>query len=72
VKKVAVLVTIGVDSDGYRELLGVAEGAKEDTESWRSFLRHLKSRGLNGVQLAISDKCLEPVEALSEFYLEAA
>jgi transposase-like protein len=72
VKNVAVLVAIGVGSDGYREILGVAEGAKEDTESWRSFLRHLKSRGLKGVQLAISDKCLGLVEALAEFYPEAA
>lgn len=72
VKNVAVLVAIGVGSDGYQEILGVAEGAKEDTESWRNFLRHLKSRGLKGVQLAISDKCLRLVEALAEFYPEAA
>src|SRR5450432_3614499 len=38
VKNVAVLVAIGVREDGYREILGVAEGVKEDTESWRSFL----------------------------------
>ena len=46
VKNVAVLVAIGVRSDGYREILGVVEGMKEDTESWRNFLRHLKQRGL--------------------------
>src|SRR5271165_1963163 len=51
VKNVAVLVAIGVREDGYREILGVVEGMKEDTESWRSFLRHLKQRGLAGVQL---------------------
>ena len=45
---------------------------KEDTESWRSFLRHLKQRGLQGVRLVISDKCLGLVEALGEFYPEAA
>jgi transposase-like protein len=43
VKNVAVLVAIGVDQDGYRQILGVVEGAKEDAESWRQFLRHLKS-----------------------------
>ena len=48
VKNVAVLVAIGVREDGYREILGVAEGVKEDTESWRNFLRHLKQRGLHG------------------------
>jgi transposase-like protein len=71
VKNVAVLVAIGVDQDGYRQVLGVVEGAKEDTESWRQFLRHLKERGLAGVELFISDKCLGLVEALAEFYPEA-
>lgn len=71
VKKVAVLVAVGVGSDGYREILGVAEGLKEDTESWRSFLRYLKQRGLKGVKLVTSDKCLGLVEALGEFYPEA-
>jgi len=47
------------------------EGAKEDTESWRAFLRHLKGRGLRGVRLVISDKCLGLVEALGEFLPEA-
>jgi len=40
VKNVAVLVAIGVRADGHREILGVAEGTKEDAESWRSFLRY--------------------------------
>ncbi len=71
VRNVSVLVAIGVDEDGYREMLGVCEGAKEDKESWRNFLRHLKERGLKGVKLAISDKCLGLVEALVEFYPEA-
>ncbi|MCO6042534.1 IS256 family transposase [Aeoliella sp. ICT_H6.2] len=71
VKNVAVLVAIGVDEDGYRQVLGVCEGAKEDTESWRKFLRHLKERGLKGVRLVTSDKCLGLVEALAEFYPEA-
>jgi transposase-like protein len=72
VKNVAVLVAIGVDQDGYRQILGVAEGAKEDAESWRQFLRHLKERGLLGVELFTSDKCLGLVEALGEFYPEAS
>jgi transposase-like protein len=50
----------------------VAEGAKEDKASWSSFLRHLKERGLQGVQLFITDKCLGLVEALGEMYPEAA
>jgi putative transposase len=72
VKNIAVLVAVGVGADGHRHILGVCEGAKEDTESWRSFLRHLKERGLQGVQMITSDKCLGLVEALGEFYPEAA
>jgi len=72
VQNVSVLVAIGVDSEGYREILGVEEGAKEDKVSWSNFLRHLKERGLKGVRLFISDKCLGLVEALGEFYPEAS
>jgi len=71
VRPVAVLVAIGVNAEGFREILGVMEGAKEDTESWRQFLRHLKERGLRGVRLLISDKCLGLVEALGEFFPQA-
>src|SRR5262249_59753933 len=42
-----------------------------DAERWRSFLRHLKQRGLRGVRLVISDKCLGLVEALGECFPEA-
>lgn len=68
VEKVAVLVAIGVSEDGYREILGVCEGLKEDKESWRKFLRHLKDRGLSGVELVISDKSLGLVECLPDFF----
>ncbi len=71
VRPVAVLVAIGVNADGFREILGVMEGAKEDAASWRAFLRHLKERGLAGVRLVISDKCLGLVEALGECLPEA-
>jgi transposase-like protein len=71
VKNVSVLVAIGVDEHGYRQVLGVKEGAKEDKESWQAFLRYLKNRGLCGVQLFVSDKCLGLVESLADFYPEA-
>src|SRR5262249_13494859 len=67
----AVLGAGGVNADGFREILGVAEGAREDKESWRAFLRGLKGRGLQGVRLVISDKCLGLVEALGEFFPDA-
>jgi len=64
-------VCIGVNQDGHREILGVAEGAREDKESWRNFLRYLKKRGLKSVKLVISDKSLGLVEVLGEFYKES-
>jgi putative transposase len=70
VGNVSVLVAVGVDSEGYREVLGVCEGTKEDKDSWLSFLRHLKDRGLKGVRLFISDKCLGLLEALGDTYPE--
>jgi putative transposase len=71
VKNVAVLVAVGVNEEGFREVLGVMEGMKEDKESWKEFLRYLKGRGLQDVQMFISDKCLGLVESLPEFYPEA-
>jgi putative transposase len=71
VKNVSILVAIGVNEEGYREVLGVMEGAKEDQASWEAFLRHLKERGLRGVRLIVSDKCLGLLESVGEFYPEA-
>src|SRR5580704_2168423 len=71
VRNVSLLVAIGVNEEGFGEVLAVAEGAKEDQASWTAFLRHLKERGLAGVRLFVSDKCLGLVESLGEFYPEA-
>lgn len=71
VQNVSVLVAIGVTVDGYREILGVAEGAREDAESWRQFLRSLRERGLETIRLLISDKSLGLLEALGDYYPEA-
>ena len=68
VKNVAVLVAVGVNGDGHREMLGVMEGGKEDATSWLAFVRHLKARGLKGVRLITSDKCLGLVEAVGECF----
>lgn len=70
-ENVSILVALAVDNDGYREILGAAEGSKEDKESWLNFLRHLKERGLKGTQLFISDKCLGVVEILGEIFPDA-
>ena len=71
VRNVSVLVAIGVSLEGFREILGVAEGAKEDKASWTGFLRYLKERGLDGVRLFVSDRCLGLVESLADFFPEA-
>ena len=64
-ENVAILVAIAVNEDGYREVLGAAEGMKEDKASWVSFFQWLKGRGLEGVKLIVGDKCLGMLEAVS-------
>ena len=71
IKNVSVLVAIGVGRDGYRRILGVTEGHKEDKSGWSGFLAHLKERGLTGVKLVISDACLGLVESVADYYPEA-
>ena len=70
-ENVSILIAIGVTDDGYREILGAAEGLKEDLESWKEFFVWLKSRGLSGVKLVIGDKALGMVEAIGQVFPEA-
>lgn len=44
VKNISVPAAIGMDTDGCREILGAAEGEKEDQTSWKALLRDLKKR----------------------------
>ncbi len=67
----SVLIAIGVNNDGYREILGACEGLKEDTESWKNFFVWLKSRGSTGVRLITGDKALGMVEAIGEVFPNA-
>jgi putative transposase len=55
VVSVAVIVAVGVNSDGRREVLGLDIGPSEAETFWMSFLRKLARRGLRGVKLVISD-----------------
>jgi transposase-like protein len=71
IRNVSVLVAIGVDKEGYRKILGVQEGEKEDKAGWSSFLAHLKQRGLKGVKLIISDACMGLYESIGEYYPQA-
>ena len=67
----SVLIAIGVNKDGFREILGACEGLKEDTESWKNFFAWLKERGLKGVELVTGDKALGMVEAIGEVFPKA-
>lgn len=70
-ENVSILVAIGVNKDGYREIIGAAEGLKEDLESWKNFFVWLRSRGLSGVQMIIGDKCTGMVEAIGQVFADA-
>jgi putative transposase len=52
---VAVIIAVGVNSDGRREILGLEVGTSEAEPIWTAFLRKLTRRGLRGVKLVISD-----------------
>ena len=71
VRNVSLLVAISVNADGYRQILGIVEGAKEDKAGWGAFLAHLKGRGLRGVELIVSDACMGLVESAAEYFPEA-
>ncbi len=51
----AVIIAVGVNTDGRREVLGVASGPSEAEPFWTAFLRSLADRGLRGVKLVIAD-----------------
>ena len=70
-ENVAVLVAIAVNEDGFREVLGAAEGMKEDKASWVSFFQWLRGRGLDGVELIVGDKCMGMLEAVGEVFPDA-
>lgn len=51
----AVLIAIGVDTDGKRSVLGVSVARSEAEAHWRDFLQDLRTRGLHGLEMVISD-----------------
>ena len=70
-ENVAILVAMAVNEEGEREVIGAAEGLREDKESWLGFLRDLTTRGLRGTQLFIGDKCLGLLEAVNTIFPQA-
>jgi putative transposase len=67
----AVLIAIGIDWDGRRQILGVELANRESRSSWSDFLRGLKARGLNGVELVVSDDHAGLKAAIREVFPEA-
>ena len=66
------MVAIGVNDDGYREVIGAAEGFTESSGCWREFLSWLKARGLRGVRMFTGDKAAGMVGSIAEVFPDAA
>jgi putative transposase len=65
---VAVIIAVAVNTDGVREIVGVAVGPSEAEPFWMKFLRDLTRRGLRGVKLVISDAHLGLKAAVSKVF----
>src|SRR6202047_973141 len=68
----AVLIAIGIDWDGRRQILAVEMANRESRSAWKEFLVSLKARGLKGVELVVSDDHAGLVAAIGEVIPEAA
>src|SRR5690348_17227672 len=68
----AVLIAIGIDWDGRRQVLAVELANRESRSSWRDFLLGLKARGLHGVEFVVADDHAGLRAALREVLAEAA
>lgn len=71
-ENVSVMVAIGVNEDGFREVIDTYEGYTESSECWEGFLSWLKSRGLAGVRLVTGDKAAGMTGALQKVFPDAA
>jgi putative transposase len=72
VRSQAVLIAVGIDWDGRRQILAVEMASRESRSAWRDFLMGLKSRGLKGVEFVVSDDHAGLVAAIGEVIPEAA
>ena len=71
VENVSVLVAIGVDAEGRREVIAVDEGMREDAASWEQFFRGMIERGLSGVRLVVGDRCAGLVSTVNSMLPKA-
>ena len=70
-ENVSIMVAIGVNDNGDREVIGCAEGFTESRDSWKEFLLWLRGRGLAGVRMVTGDKSLGMLGALEEVFPQA-
>jgi len=68
----AVLVALGINWEGHRQVLGVELANRESQSSWREFLLTLKQRGLSGVECVVSDDHAGLERAIAEILSQAA
>ena len=71
IRSQAVLIAIGVDWEGRRNVLAVELANRESLSSWREFCLRLKARGLHGVEVVISDDHPGLRKAIGEVFTEA-
>jgi putative transposase len=71
VRSRAILIAIGIDWEGRRQILGVELAKRETTSSWKEFLLSLKERGLKGIELVVSDDHAGLRNAIAEVIPEA-
>jgi len=71
IRSQAVLIAIGIDWEGRRQILGVEIANRETASSWKEFLLSLKERGLKGVELVVSDDHAGLRKAIAEVIPEA-
>jgi putative transposase len=72
IRSQAVLIGIGINTDGYRQILGVELAGRESQTTWRDFLVALRERGLHGVEFVVSDDHQGLRRSLMEILPEAA
>jgi transposase-like protein len=72
IRSQAVMIAIGVDWEGRRNVLAVELASRESLTSWKDFCLRLKGRGLEGVELVISDDHAGLRKAIAEVFTEAA
>lgn len=72
IRSLAVLIAIGINGEGQRQVLAVELANRESESSWKDFLVRLKERGLTGVEFVVSDDHAGLKKAIGEVLTEAA